>query len=62
MSVKDEKWKADSVQLIDYSTVIFGLARLPEFCGKDFFVTKICAYNPSADNNSSQMLAINIVF
>ncbi|KIO78734.1 hypothetical protein TH53_01115 [Pedobacter lusitanus] len=38
-SVKDPAWRANEVQGIDYSTMLFGLATLPEHCGKDFFTT-----------------------
>jgi hypothetical protein len=31
-------WKAPEVQGIDYSTMLFGLAALPQFLGKDFFI------------------------
>ena len=31
-------WKAPEVQGIDYSTMLFGLASLPQFLGKEFFV------------------------
>jgi hypothetical protein len=38
-SVQDTAWRANEVQGIDYSTMLFGLASLPEHCGKDFFTT-----------------------
>ncbi|MBB5637418.1 hypothetical protein HDF26_000273 [Pedobacter cryoconitis] len=38
-SVKDPAWRANEVQGIDYSTMLFGLASLPEYCGTTFFST-----------------------
>ena len=36
-SLDDPDWRAQEVQGIDYSTMLFGLASLPENLGKDFF-------------------------
>jgi len=36
-SLKNSNWKAQEVQGIDYSTLLFGLASLPQFLGKAFF-------------------------
>ena len=37
-SLTDNTWKAPEVQGIDYSTMLFGLAGLPQFLGEEFFV------------------------
>jgi hypothetical protein len=37
-SLTNTIWKASEVQGIDYSTMLFGLANLPQFLGKDFFI------------------------
>jgi hypothetical protein len=37
-SLINTAWKAPEVQGIDYSTMLFGLAALPQFLGKDFFI------------------------
>jgi hypothetical protein len=37
-SLINTTWKATEVQGIDYSTMLFGLAALPQFLGKDFFI------------------------
>lgn len=36
-SLNDPQWNAGEVQGIDYSTMLFGLASLPEFLGPEFF-------------------------
>lgn len=37
-SLRNTGWKAPEVQGIDYSTMLFGLASLPRFLGKEFFI------------------------
>ena len=37
-SLTDTVWRAGAVQGIDFSTMLFGLASLPEFLGVDFFI------------------------
>ncbi len=37
-SLMNTTWKAPEVQGIDYSTMLFGLAALPQFLGKEFFI------------------------
>ena len=37
-SLNKPSWKANEVQGIDHSTMLFGLATLPEFLGADFFL------------------------
>jgi hypothetical protein len=37
-SLTNTTWKAPEVQGIDYSTMLFGLATLPQFLGKEFFI------------------------
>ena len=37
-SLSNTTWKAPELQGIDYSTMLFGLAALPQFLGKEFFV------------------------
>jgi len=37
-SLANTTWKAPEVQGIDYSTMLFGLAALPQFLGKEFFI------------------------
>jgi hypothetical protein len=37
-SLANTTWKAPEVQGIDYSTMLFGLATLPQFLGKEFFI------------------------
>ncbi len=36
-SLKDKAWRAEVIQGVDYSTMLFGLAALPEFLGPEFF-------------------------
>ena len=36
-SLTEADWNANEVQGVDYATMLFGLASLPEFLGKDFF-------------------------
>ncbi|AFD07499.1 hypothetical protein [Solitalea canadensis] len=36
-SLSNTSWRANEVQGIDYSTMLFGLASLPENCGANFF-------------------------
>ena len=38
-SLDESAWDANEVQGVDYSTMLFGLASLPEFLGADFFST-----------------------
>ena len=38
-SLADTSWEGNSVQGIDYSTFLFGLASLPEYLGTNFFST-----------------------
>jgi hypothetical protein len=35
----DNEWEAPYIQSVDFSTMLFGLASLPEFLGHDFFST-----------------------
>ncbi len=37
-SLLDTNWRASSVQGIDFSTMLLGLASLPQFLGTDFFI------------------------
>jgi hypothetical protein len=37
-SLKDETWRANIIQGIDYSCMLLGLAALPEHLGVGFFV------------------------
>jgi hypothetical protein len=36
-STQDRSWTANDIQGVDYATLLFGLATLPEFLGPDFF-------------------------
>ncbi len=36
-SYKNTKWKAKSIQGVDFSTMLFGLSSLPEYLGPEFF-------------------------
>ncbi|WOH38724.1 hypothetical protein RI844_05780 [Thalassotalea fonticola] len=36
-SLKQKHWRAKAVQGVDFSTMLFGLAALPDFLGADFF-------------------------
>jgi len=38
-SLSDPEWQATAIQGVDYSTMLFGLAGLPEHLGPDFFKT-----------------------
>ena len=64
-SLKNSDWKATEVQGIDYSTMLFGLASLPQFLGKDFFKRNNNFFNDISTSNktvlsaSDEMLVIN---
>ena len=45
-SFNDQSWNANEVQGVDYATMLFGLATLPQFLGPDFFA----AYNDFFNN------------
>lgn len=57
-SLSNTTWKAPEVQGIDYSTMLFGLATLPQFLGNDFFIRNnnffdvSTALQPKTENNA----------
>lgn len=51
-SLTNTTWKASEVQGIDYSTMLFGLASLPQFLGKDFFTRNNNFFDVSTANKT----------
>ncbi|WP_152554037.1 hypothetical protein [Endozoicomonas elysicola] len=45
-STTNPEWRADNIQAVDYSTMLFGLAALPENLGMEFFNTFNDYFNP----------------
>ncbi len=52
-SLQNPQWKATEVQGIDYSSMLFGLASLPQFLGKSFFERNNNFFSDSETKNSS---------
>lgn len=51
-SLTNTTWKAPEVQGIDYSTMLFGLATLPQFLGKEFFIRNNNFFDVSTANKT----------
>lgn len=48
-SVQNRTWRAQDIQGVDYATLLFGLATLPEHAGSAFFQTfNALAIDPSS--------------
>ena len=62
-SLVNRTWKANSVQLIDYSTMLFGLAFLDNHCGKSYFDTFHCLPEDKGnkDKDTSVWLIVALV-
>ena len=51
-SLSNTTWKAPEVQGIDYSTMLFGLAALPQFLGLEFFIRNNNFFDVSTANKA----------
>ncbi|MCP3930426.1 MAG: T9SS type A sorting domain-containing protein [Bacteroidetes bacterium] len=65
-SLNDPTWKANEVQGVDYSSMLFGLASLPEFLGVEFFIDNNNFFEepcgtPTGTTNQDNLLRINIL-
>ena len=53
-SLLDPSWRAPEIQAIDFSTMLFGLATLPEHLGNDFFYFRRYNHYAHVDNESPE--------